>query len=184
MVGVPRERAASAQGPGRADVGPPFPQMCRMLLRPPRSATWARTPAPCSGSPQPTTVASRSWVSGRHGDRAGGQGAGVSGPQAGAPTSLSSGYILERKKKKSYRWMRLNFDLLRELSHEARRMIEGVVYEMRVYAVNAIGMSRPSPASQPFMPIGEPAWPGTAPRPPRSGLAPALWAATTHQGLL
>ncbi|XP_017721750.1 PREDICTED: myosin-binding protein C, cardiac-type-like, partial [Rhinopithecus bieti] len=67
------------------------------------------------------------------------------------------GYILERKKKKSYRWMRLNFDLIQELSHEARRMIEGVVYEMRVYAVNAIGMSRPSPASQPFMPIGEPA---------------------------
>ena len=65
--------------------------------------------------------------------------------------------ILERKKKKSYRWMRLNFDLLRELSHEARRMIEGVAYEMRVYAVNAVGMSRPSPASQPFMPIGEPA---------------------------
>ncbi|XP_053416263.1 myosin-binding protein C, cardiac-type [Nycticebus coucang] len=69
------------------------------------------------------------------------------------------GYILERKKKKSYRWMRLNFDLLRELSHEARRMIEGVVYEMRVYAVNAIGMSRPSPASQPFMPIGPPSEP-------------------------
>nr|XP_012644579.1 myosin-binding protein C, cardiac-type isoform X3 [Microcebus murinus] len=69
------------------------------------------------------------------------------------------GYILERKKKKSYRWMRLNFDLLRELSHEARRMIEGVVYEMRVYAVNAIGMSRPSPASKPFMPIGPPSEP-------------------------
>ncbi|XP_027966886.1 myosin-binding protein C, cardiac-type [Eumetopias jubatus] len=69
------------------------------------------------------------------------------------------GYILERKKKKSYRWMRLNFDLLRELSLEALRMIEGVVYEMRVYAVNAIGMSRPSPASQPFMPIGPPSEP-------------------------
>ena len=55
--------------------------------------------------------------------------------------------------------MRLNFDLLRELSHEARCMIEGVVYEMRVYAVNAVGMSRPSPASQPFMPVGEPALP-------------------------
>ncbi|XP_073665539.1 myosin-binding protein C, cardiac-type [Tursiops truncatus] len=69
------------------------------------------------------------------------------------------GYILERKKKKSYRWMRLNFDLLRELSHEARSMIEGVVYEMRVYAVNAVGMSRPSPASQPFMPVGPPSEP-------------------------
>lgn len=55
--------------------------------------------------------------------------------------------------------MRLNFDLLPGLSHEARRMIEGVAYEMRVYAVNAVGMSRPSPASQPFMPIGELALP-------------------------
>ncbi|KAM5248409.1 myosin-binding protein C, cardiac-type [Ctenodactylus gundi] len=69
------------------------------------------------------------------------------------------GYILERKKKKSYRWMRLNFDLLPELSHQARRMIEGVAYEMRVYAVNAVGMSRPSPASEPFMPIGPPGEP-------------------------
>uniref|UniRef100_A0A452HZY5 Uncharacterized protein n=1 Tax=Gopherus agassizii TaxID=38772 RepID=A0A452HZY5_9SAUR len=69
------------------------------------------------------------------------------------------GYILERKKKKSYRWMRLNFDLLKELSYEAKQMIEGVVYEMRLYAVNSIGMSRPSPASQPFMPIAPPSEP-------------------------
>uniref|UniRef100_A0A8C2TJN3 Myosin binding protein C3 n=1 Tax=Coturnix japonica TaxID=93934 RepID=A0A8C2TJN3_COTJA len=69
------------------------------------------------------------------------------------------GYILERKKKKSYRWMRLNFDLLKELTYEAKRMIEGVVYEMRIYAVNSIGMSRPSPASQPFMPIAPPSEP-------------------------
>ncbi|XP_053114539.1 myosin-binding protein C, cardiac-type [Hemicordylus capensis] len=69
------------------------------------------------------------------------------------------GYILERKKKKSYRWMRLNFDLLKDLSYEAKRMIEGVVYEMRIYAVNSVGMSRPSPASQPFMPIAPPSEP-------------------------
>lgn len=79
--------------------------------------------------------------------------------------------------------MRLNFDLLRELRHEARRMIEGVVYEMRVYAVNAIGMSRPSPASQPFMPVGEPAPPGAALVPsPVKGLSNSscsVWAATT-----
>ncbi|XP_072128220.1 myosin-binding protein C, cardiac-type [Mobula birostris] len=63
------------------------------------------------------------------------------------------GYVLERKKKKSYRWMRLNFDLWKETKYEAKQMIEGVLYEMRVYAVNAIGMSRHSPASQPFTPI-------------------------------
>lgn len=109
---------------------------------------------------------SQSWVSRGHRRQSRGQrGRWGAGPQTRAPASPVSGYILERKKKKSYRWMRLNFDLLRELSLEAKRMIEGVVYEMRVYAVNAIGMSRPSPASQPFMPIGEPAPPGTAPMP-------------------
>uniref|UniRef100_A0A8C9RR51 Myosin binding protein C3 n=1 Tax=Scleropages formosus TaxID=113540 RepID=A0A8C9RR51_SCLFO len=63
------------------------------------------------------------------------------------------GYVLERKKTRSYRWMRLNFDPYKELTYEAKRMIEGVAYEMRVYAVNAIGMSRHSPASQPFVPV-------------------------------
>uniref|UniRef100_A0A672MN07 Myosin-binding protein C, cardiac-type n=1 Tax=Sinocyclocheilus grahami TaxID=75366 RepID=A0A672MN07_SINGR len=63
------------------------------------------------------------------------------------------GYVLERKKKKSYRWMRLNFDPYKETTYETKRMIEGVAYEMRVYAVNAIGMSRPSAASQPFVPV-------------------------------
>uniref|UniRef100_H3CVJ4 Myosin-binding protein C, cardiac-type n=1 Tax=Tetraodon nigroviridis TaxID=99883 RepID=H3CVJ4_TETNG len=63
------------------------------------------------------------------------------------------GYVLERKKKKSYRWMRLNFDPYPETTYEAKRMIEGVAYEMRVYAVNSIGMSRHSQASQPFVPV-------------------------------
>ncbi|RXN08341.1 myosin-binding cardiac-type isoform X1 [Labeo rohita] len=63
------------------------------------------------------------------------------------------GYVLERKKKKSYRWMRLNFDPYKETTFEAKKMIEGVAYEMRIYAVNAIGMSRPSAASQPFVPV-------------------------------
>uniref|UniRef100_A0A671MNY4 Myosin-binding protein C, cardiac-type-like n=1 Tax=Sinocyclocheilus anshuiensis TaxID=1608454 RepID=A0A671MNY4_9TELE len=63
------------------------------------------------------------------------------------------GYVLERKKRKSYRWMRLNFDPYKETTYEAKRMIEGVAYEMRVYAVNTIGMSRPSAASQPFVPV-------------------------------
>lgn len=33
-------------------------------------------------------------------------------------------------------------------------MIEGVLYEMRVFAINSIGMSQPSISSKPFMPIG------------------------------
>ncbi|XP_058485158.1 myosin-binding protein C, cardiac-type [Solea solea] len=63
------------------------------------------------------------------------------------------GYVLERKKTKSYRWMRLNFDPYPDTTYEAKRMIEGIPYEMRVYAVNSIGMSRNSPASQPFVPM-------------------------------
>ncbi|XP_028446357.1 myosin-binding protein C, cardiac-type isoform X2 [Perca flavescens] len=63
------------------------------------------------------------------------------------------GYVLERKKKKSYRWMRLNFDPYPDTTYEAKRMIEGVEYEMRVYAVNGIGLSRHSSASQPFVPV-------------------------------
>uniref|UniRef100_A0A3Q2Y9L2 Myosin binding protein Cb n=1 Tax=Hippocampus comes TaxID=109280 RepID=A0A3Q2Y9L2_HIPCM len=52
----------------------------------------------------------------------------------------------------------------------APSMIEGVVYEMRVFAVNSIGLSPPSLTSKPFMPIGRrhgrPAsFPQRAPRP-------------------
>ncbi|XP_048463917.1 myosin-binding protein C, slow-type [Rhincodon typus] len=63
------------------------------------------------------------------------------------------GYIIERKKKQSSRWMRLNFDLCKEMTFEPKNMIEGVPYEVRVFAVNAIGMSRPSEPSKAFVPL-------------------------------
>lgn len=34
-------------------------------------------------------------------------------------------------------------------------MIEGVPYEVRIFAVNAIGVSKPSEPSKPFTPLGE-----------------------------
>lgn len=34
-------------------------------------------------------------------------------------------------------------------------MIEGVPYEVRIFAVNAIGVSKPSEPSKPFIPLGE-----------------------------
>nr|XP_019597107.1 PREDICTED: myosin-binding protein C, fast-type isoform X1 [Rhinolophus sinicus] len=64
-----------------------------------------------------------------------------------------TGYLLERKKKGSHRWMKLNFEVFTETTYEVTRMIEGVLYEMRVFAVNAIGVSQPSVNSKPFMPI-------------------------------
>lgn len=66
----------------------------------------------------------------------------------------SSGYLMERKKKGSSRWTKLNFDVYNSTTYEAKRMIEGVLYEMRVFAVNSIGLSPPSLTSKPFMPIG------------------------------
>lgn len=61
---------------------------------------------------------------------------------------------MERKKKGSTRWTKLNFDVYEATTYEAKRMIEGVMYEMRVFAINSIGMSPPSLTSKPFMPIG------------------------------
>ncbi|XP_067856094.1 myosin-binding protein C, slow-type [Heptranchias perlo] len=63
------------------------------------------------------------------------------------------GYIIERKKKQSSRWMRLNFDLCKELTFEPKNMIEGIPYEVRVIAVNAIGMSKASGPSKAFIPL-------------------------------
>ncbi|KAM9425132.1 myosin-binding protein C, fast-type-like isoform 2-T2 [Pholidichthys leucotaenia] len=68
----------------------------------------------------------------------------------GAPIK---GYLMERKKKGSSRWTKLNFDVYPSTTYEAKRMIEGILYEMRVFAVNSIGMSQPSLNSKPFMPI-------------------------------
>lgn len=65
------------------------------------------------------------------------------------------GYLLERKKKGSQRWMKLNFEVFTETTYESTKMIEGVLYEMRVFAVNAIGVSQPSMNTKPFMPIGD-----------------------------
>ncbi|XP_064174657.1 myosin-binding protein C, slow-type-like isoform X2 [Anguilla rostrata] len=63
------------------------------------------------------------------------------------------GYFIERKKKQSSRWMRLNFDLCVETTFVPKKMIEGVPYEVRVSAVNAIGPSRPSEPSKSFVPL-------------------------------
>ncbi|XP_074481842.1 myosin-binding protein C, slow-type isoform X2 [Sebastes fasciatus] len=63
------------------------------------------------------------------------------------------GYFIERKKKQSSRWMRLNFDLIKETAFEPKKMIEGVPYEVRVFAVNAIGVSKPSEPSIAFTPL-------------------------------
>lgn len=51
--------------------------------------------------------------------------------------------------------MRLNFDLCKETTFEPKKMIEGVAYEVRIFAVNAVGISKPSMPSKPFVPLGK-----------------------------
>uniref|UniRef100_A0A8C3R6U5 Myosin-binding protein C, slow-type n=1 Tax=Cyanoderma ruficeps TaxID=181631 RepID=A0A8C3R6U5_9PASS len=77
-------------------------------------------------------------------------------PPANDGGSPILGYFIERKKKQSSRWMRLNFELCKETTFEPKKMIEGVAYEVRVFAVNAIGMSKPSMPSKSFVPLGNP----------------------------
>ncbi|XP_066463895.1 myosin-binding protein C, fast-type-like isoform X2 [Eleutherodactylus coqui] len=63
------------------------------------------------------------------------------------------GYLIERKKKGSQRWMKMNFEVFNDIKYQSTNMIEGVLYEIRIFAVNAIGISREANTTQPFMPI-------------------------------
>ncbi|XP_069663579.1 myosin-binding protein C, slow-type isoform X3 [Haliaeetus albicilla] len=74
-------------------------------------------------------------------------------PPANDGGSPILGYFIERKKKQSSRWMRLNFELCKETTFEPKKMIEGVAYEVRVFAVNAVGISKPSMPSKSFVPL-------------------------------
>ena len=51
--------------------------------------------------------------------------------------------------------MKVNFEVFPETTYESTNMIEGILYEMRVFAVNAIGVSQPSVNTKPFLPIGD-----------------------------
>lgn len=74
--------------------------------------------------------------------------------------------------------MRLNFDLIKETSFEPKKMIEGVPYEVRIFAVNAIGVSKPSEPSKAFTPLGE--QPKCLHEYPLSSINTCLWAVTAN----
>ncbi|KAM3923282.1 myosin-binding protein C, fast-type-like isoform 2-T2 [Leptodactylus fuscus] len=63
------------------------------------------------------------------------------------------GYLIERKKKGSQRWMKMNFEVYNDVKYQSTNMIEGVLYEIRIFAVNAIGISQEANTTNPFMPI-------------------------------
>ncbi|XP_041427538.1 myosin-binding protein C, fast-type isoform X1 [Xenopus laevis] len=64
-----------------------------------------------------------------------------------------TGYLIERKKKGSQRWMKMNFEVYTGTEYESTKMIEGILYEIRIFAVNTIGISQQANTSKPFMPI-------------------------------
>merc|ERR1711981_1135730 len=63
------------------------------------------------------------------------------------------GYIIERKKVKSSRWIRLNGALCTFHTFMAKRMVEGTKYQVRITAVNEVGSSEPSELSREFIPM-------------------------------
>lgn len=63
------------------------------------------------------------------------------------------GYIIERKKVKSSRWIRLNGAFCTNHNFRAKRMVEGTAYQVRVIAVNEVGPSEPSELSRDFIPM-------------------------------
>ena len=67
--------------------------------------------------------------------------------------SQISGYIVERKKESSERWIRLNAKLVAFHNYLARRMVEGNTYQIRVTAVNECGAGDASPLSTTFTPM-------------------------------
>ncbi|XP_078741017.1 myosin-binding protein C, slow-type-like, partial [Lampetra fluviatilis] len=63
------------------------------------------------------------------------------------------GYVVERKKVSSRRWMKLNVRPWAESTMRCGRMVEGVAYEIRACAVNPVGTSRPGEPSRTFVPL-------------------------------
>ena len=61
------------------------------------------------------------------------------------------GYIVERKQIQSARWLRVNREPIKDTSIACEDLIEGLEYEVRVFAVNKAGESDPSDASKPFI---------------------------------
>jgi len=63
------------------------------------------------------------------------------------------GYLVERKKVKANRWIRLNGDLATYHHYLVKRLVDGNTYQVRLTAVNECGQGPPSEPSEPFTPI-------------------------------
>lgn len=66
-----------------------------------------------------------------------------------------NGYHIERKERKSSRWVKVTREPTLELVYTATGLVQNNKYEFRVYAENAAGLSEPSQLS-PFIICREP----------------------------
>uniref|UniRef100_A0A3Q2NTD6 Titin n=1 Tax=Fundulus heteroclitus TaxID=8078 RepID=A0A3Q2NTD6_FUNHE len=57
-----------------------------------------------------------------------------------------AGYVIERREKTGMRWIRVNRDLVKDVTMVVTKLRKGCEYDFRVYAENAAGLS---PASEP-----------------------------------
>ncbi|MEL6802472.1 MAG: fibronectin type III domain-containing protein [Bacteroidota bacterium] len=71
-------------------------------------------------------------------------------PSANDGGSKIIGYHVERLKDKGQRWSRCNDEPINDVQYRVTNLIEGAFYEFRVFAVNAAGISKPSPLSKPI----------------------------------
>ena len=75
------------------------------------------------------------------------------GSNGGSPVL---GYIVERKKSGNATWVRINNDLITKHNYLVRRLVDGATYQLRVCAVNKVGVSEPCPATDSFTPLAAP----------------------------
>lgn len=61
--------------------------------------------------------------------------------------SLVTGYHVERKERKSSRWVKVTRDATLDLTFTVTELVHNNKYEFRVYAENAAGLSQPSEPS-------------------------------------
>uniref|UniRef100_A0A3B3TL11 Titin n=1 Tax=Poecilia latipinna TaxID=48699 RepID=A0A3B3TL11_9TELE len=61
-----------------------------------------------------------------------------------------AGYVIERREKTGMRWIRVNRDLVKDVTMVVTKLRKGCEYDFKVYAENAAGLSPPSEPSATF----------------------------------
>ena len=71
-------------------------------------------------------------------------------PPASDGGSPVIGYHVERRQVGSSRWLKINKDIIPDLTYDVNDLIEGTEYEFRIMAENKIGVGPPSETTSPI----------------------------------